>query len=149
MDQAASVFSKRGTALSVSFFPTLQATTIAFPQTDPVLTFLIAQSFVAADKHVTAPECYNLRVVECTLAAAVLAKILGCTLQEDSGPLGISLRGLQDAYMTKSDPSLNDGHGTNVNNPSNHDKNTAQFYHDIGFLRPGQLVLIIYVVQLG
>ncbi|KAI9874621.1 MAG: galactokinase [Pleopsidium flavum] len=118
MDQAASVFSKRGSALSVSFFPTLQATNIPFPQTDPVLTFLIAQSFVAADKHVTAPECYNLRVVECTLAAAVLAKILECTLQEDSGPLGISLRGFHDAYMKKFDRSLDDGHGTNEAQPT-------------------------------
>ena len=98
MDQAASVFSIRNSATSVSFFPTLQAKAIGFPRIEPELTFLIAQSFVAADKHVTAPECYNLRVVECTLAAAVLAKITGCTLEADAGPLGISLRGFQDAY---------------------------------------------------
>lgn len=98
MDQAASVFSIRNSATSVSFFPTLQAKAIAFPRIEPELTFVIAQSFVAADKHVTAPECYNLRVVECTLAAAVLAKLTGCTLEADSGPLGVSLRGFQDAY---------------------------------------------------
>ncbi|MCJ1360991.1 galactokinase [Acarospora aff. strigata] len=113
MDQAASVFSIRGTALSVSFFPTLEAKTIGFPQTDPGLTFVIAQSFVAADKHVTAPECYNLRVVECTLAAAVLAKLTECTLQEDSGPLGISLRGFQDAYTKKLNVPLDEDHGAN------------------------------------
>lgn len=114
MDQAASVFGIRGMALSVSFFPTLNAVTISFPRTDPESTFIIAQSFVAADKHVTAPECYNLRVVECTLAAAVLAKLSGCKLQEDSGPLGISLRGFQDAYMKKSNLSLYEWYDANV-----------------------------------
>lgn len=99
MDQAASVFSIRGDALSVSFSPQLHAEAIAFPKTDPEITFMVAQSFVAADKHVTAPECYNLRVVECTLAAEVLASKLKLKLNDDSGPLGRSLRGLEDAYF--------------------------------------------------
>ena len=103
MDQAASVFSIRGDALSVSFSPQLHAEAISFPKTDPEITFMIAQSFVAADKHVTAPECYNLRVVECTLAAEVLAAKLKLKLQDDSGPLGRSLRGLQDAYFSGQD----------------------------------------------
>lgn len=99
MDQAASVFSLRGTALYVSFKPTLGYTTIEFPHTDPELTFVTAQSFVAADKHVTAPVCYNLRVVECTLAAVFLAKAFGLKeLPQDSSPLGVSLRGFHDAY---------------------------------------------------
>ncbi|KAI4136052.1 MAG: hypothetical protein LQ347_000102 [Umbilicaria vellea] len=106
MDQAASVFSIRGDALSVSFSPQLHAEAIAFPKTDPEITFMIAQSFVAADKHVTAPVCYNLRVVECTLAAEVLASKLKLKLKDDSGPLGRSLRGLQDAYFSgQSSPS--------------------------------------------
>lgn len=100
MDQAASVFSIRGDALSVSFSPQLHAEAIAFPKTDPEMTFMIAQSFVAADKHVTAPVCYNLRVVECTLAAEVLASKLKLKLKDDSGPLDRSLRGLQDAYFS-------------------------------------------------
>ena len=100
MDQAASVFSIRGDALSVSFSPQLHAEAIAFPKTEPEITFMIAQSFVAADKHVTAPECYNLRVVECTLAAEVLASKLRLKLEDDSGPLGRSLRGLEDAYFS-------------------------------------------------
>lgn len=108
MDQAASVFSIRNSATSVSFFPTLRAKAIGFPRIEPELTFLIAQSFVAADKHVTAPECYNLRVVECTLAAAVLAKITGCTLEADSGPLAISLRGFQDAYTKRNTGTTDD-----------------------------------------
>ncbi|KAF2852276.1 galactokinase-like protein [Plenodomus tracheiphilus IPT5] len=101
MDQAASVFSLRGSALYVSFKPSLDFTNIKFPQTDPELTFVTAQSFVAADKHVTAPVCYNLRVVECTLAAVFLAKAFGLkkSLPTDSSPLGVSLRGFHDTYF--------------------------------------------------
>ncbi|KAK5013793.1 galactokinase [Cryomyces antarcticus] len=101
MDQAASVLSLRGSALYVSFKPTLSAKAIKFPPTKPELTFVVAQSFVAADKHVTAPVCYNLRVVECTLAAEFLAKAFGLKkpLPQDSGPLGVSLRGFQDTYF--------------------------------------------------
>ena len=101
MDQAASVCSVKGDALSVSFSPQLQTKPIAFPKLDPPITFLIAQSFVTSDKHVTAPECYNLRVVECTLAAEVLAVQLNLELKEDSSPLGKSLRGFQNAYCSK------------------------------------------------
>lgn len=101
MDQAASVFSLRGTALYVTFKPSLDFTAIKFPQTDPELTFVTAQSFVAADKHVTAPVCYNLRVVECTLAAVFLAKAFGLKreLPRDSSPLEVSLRGFHDTYF--------------------------------------------------
>ena len=100
MDQAASVFSLVGSASYVSFVPSLQVTPVAFPKTDPELAFIVAQSFVAADKHVTAPVCYNLRVVECTIAAAVLTKIFGLKedLPRDTSPLGSSLRGFQDLY---------------------------------------------------
>ena len=101
MDQAASVFSQRGSALYVSFLPSLGARSISFPHTHTPLTFVIAQSFVAADKHVTAPVCYNLRVVECSLAALVLSKICGLKrpLPEDSSPLGVSLRTFQNAFF--------------------------------------------------
>lgn len=123
MDQAASVFSIRNSATSVSFFPTLQAKAIGFPRIKPELTFLIAQSYVAADKHVTAPECYNLRVVECTLAAAVLAKLTGCTLDEDSGPLRISLRGFQDAYTKNHTGTSVDNNGADsVTDINDHDR---------------------------
>lgn len=104
MDQSASVFSQRGSALYVSFKPTLTARPVQFSETDPELSFLIAQSFVAADKHVTGPVCYNLRVVECSLAAAYLHAITKMKepLPEDSGPLGISLRGFHDTYFSTS-----------------------------------------------
>ncbi|MCJ1310228.1 galactokinase [Agyrium rufum] len=105
MDQAASVFSKRGDALSVSFSPSLHAEPIKFPKLEPGITFMIAQSFVVSDKHVTAPECYNLRVVECTLAAQYIASELRFRLDNDSSPLGHSLRGLQNVYFD-SKPNL-------------------------------------------
>lgn len=101
MDQSASVFSERGSALLVSFSPRLAARPVHFPRTSPELCFLIAQSFVAADKHVTGPVHYNLRVVECSLAAAYLNAALnpaGTQLPEDAGPLGVSLRGFHDTY---------------------------------------------------
>jgi galactokinase len=102
MDQSASVFSNKGSATYVSFVPNLMATPVAFPSSNPELTFLIGQTFVAADKHVTGPVCYNLRVVECTLAAAILGKIFGVgDLPKDSSPLGQSLRSFHDAFFEK------------------------------------------------
>lgn len=99
MDQSASVFPVQGSAIYVSFVPELSAQNVAFPQMRSPLVFVIAQSFVAADKHVTAPVCYNLRVVEVTLAALVLSKIFGLSkLPTDAGPLGVSLRGFHDTY---------------------------------------------------
>ena len=106
MDQAASVFSIRGYALSVSFSPNLRAEAIAFPPLNPPITFMIAQSFVSANKHDTAPRCYNLRVVECTLAAEYLALKLHLKLETDSSPLGKSLRGLQNAFFHSSSSNL-------------------------------------------
>ena len=99
MDQAGSVCSRSGNALHVSFFPELNAETISFPDLDPPLTFMIAQSYVTSDKHVTGPVCYNLRVVEVTLAAEYIAAKLDLTLPKDASSLGSSLRGLQEALF--------------------------------------------------
>ncbi|KAI9729444.1 MAG: galactokinase [Cirrosporium novae-zelandiae] len=93
MDQAASIFSLRGTALYTSFVPSIHTEHVKFPVTDPEMVFLIAQSLITSDKQVTGPVCYNLRVVEVTLAAVVLAKIFNLTLEPDSSSLGLSLRG--------------------------------------------------------
>jgi galactokinase len=106
MDQSASVFSERGSALFVSFTPSLKATPVQFPKTNPELTFLIAQSFVTSDKFVTGPIHYNLRVVECSLAAAYLNAVLnppGTQLPTDAAPLGISLHGFHETYFALSD----------------------------------------------
>ncbi|KAK3984736.1 ribosomal protein S5 domain 2-type protein [Cladorrhinum sp. PSN332] len=108
MDQSASVFSERGSALFVSFTPKLTARPVSFPKTNPQLTFLIAQSFVTADKFVTGPIHYNLRVVECSLAAAYLNAVLnppGTPLPTDASPLSISLHGFHETYFALSDSS--------------------------------------------
>jgi galactokinase len=108
MDQSASVLAMRGSALYVSFVPSLTAKPVSFPKTNPELAFVIAQTFVAADKQVTGPVCYNLRVVECSLAAAYLHAVLNKTktpLPSDSGPLGISLHGFHSAYFKDSNKS--------------------------------------------
>jgi galactokinase len=110
MDQSASVFPVQGSALYVSFVPELSAKNVALPELKSPLTFVIAQSFVAADKHVTAPVCYNLRVVEVTLAALVLAKIFRLSgLPSDPGPLGVSLRGFHDTYFQEKE-GVKDNH---------------------------------------
>ncbi|KAG6131032.1 hypothetical protein E4U22_004264 [Claviceps purpurea] len=102
MDQAASVFSEQGSALFVSFSPQLEARPVKLPPTRPELCFLIAQSFVTANKHVTGPIHYNLRVVEVSFAAAYLNAVLnppGTELPKDAGPLGISLHGFHNTYF--------------------------------------------------
>lgn len=108
LDQSASVFALKGSGMLITFKPSLSATNVAFPTTltpGRSLVFLIAQSLVAADKHVTAPVCYNLRVVECTLAALVLAKVFGLKkpVPKDGGPLGFSLRGFHDTFFEERD----------------------------------------------
>lgn len=108
MDQSASVFSERGSALFVSFSPKLTARPVHFPKTNPELTFLIAQSFVTSDKFVTGPIHYNLRVVECSLAAAYLNAVLnppGTQLPGDAAPLGISLHGFHETYFALQEQS--------------------------------------------
>ncbi|PFH57270.1 hypothetical protein XA68_15293 [Ophiocordyceps unilateralis] len=102
MDQAASVFSEQGAALFVSFSPMLEARPVSFPPTRPELCFVIAQSFVTSNKHVTGPIHYNLRVVEVTLAAAYLNAVLnppGVELPVDAAPLGTSLHGFHDTFF--------------------------------------------------
>ncbi|OAA40494.1 galactokinase [Beauveria brongniartii RCEF 3172] len=104
MDQAASVLSELGSALFVSFSPHLDANPVKFPHTNPELGFVIAQSFVTSTKHDTAPTRYNLRVVECSLAAGYLNAMLnppGTTLPLDAGPLRTSLKGFHDVFATK------------------------------------------------
>jgi len=102
MDQSASVFGQKDNALYVSFTPTLKATPFSFPTSDPPLTFVIANSFVQADKRKTAKIHYNLRVVETTLAAEVLARKYDVgKLPSDSGPLGSTLRGFHTSYLHK------------------------------------------------
>ncbi|KAK3306458.1 ribosomal protein S5 domain 2-type protein [Chaetomium strumarium] len=102
MDQSASVLSERGSALFVSFTPSLGSRPVYFPKTNPELTFVVAQSFVTSDKFVTGPIHYNLRVVECSMAAAYLNAVLnppGTVLPSDASPLGTSLHGFHETYF--------------------------------------------------
>lgn len=81
MDQTASIFSQFGHALYVEFLPTLNATPTKLPTTNSPITFVVANSLVKADKVITAPIHYNLRVVETKLAAYHLGQLLfgeGC-----------------------------------------------------------------------
>lgn len=101
MDQAASIFSKRGYLLYCRFFPSFSAEHVPVPVSDPEVTFLVAQSFVTSDKAVTAPIHYNLRVVECTLATVALAKLHDIALNPDDSSLGFCLRNFQEEIMKK------------------------------------------------
>jgi galactokinase len=101
MDQAASIFSRRGFLLYTRFFPTFHVQHVPVPKADPEITFLIAQSFVTANKADTARRHYNLRVAECSLAAVVLAKLHGIALPKDFSSLGYSLRNFHNELMRK------------------------------------------------
>jgi len=101
MDQAASIFSEMGYLLYCRFYPKFKAEHVPVPQSEPEISFIIAQSFVTSDKAVTAPKHYNLRVVECTLAAVVLARMHDLVLNTDGSSLGFSLRGFQQEYMKR------------------------------------------------
>lgn len=101
MDQAASIFSRRGYLLYTRFFPTFHVEDVPIPKPAVDFTFMVAQSFVTSNKAVTAPKHYNLRVAECTLAAVTLAKHHGVVLQKDSSSLGYSLRNFQEELMRK------------------------------------------------
>ncbi|RKO86779.1 ribosomal protein S5 domain 2-type protein [Blyttiomyces helicus] len=92
MDQSISIMAAAGSALLIHFTPTLSASRISFPPSTEAPVFVIANTLVTADKHVTAPIQYNLRVVETRIAAALLAKHLKIT--------GAStLRDVQDKWL--------------------------------------------------
>ncbi|ORY93289.1 galactokinase [Syncephalastrum racemosum] len=84
MDQSASVFSEKQYALSVEFVPKLKTSLVKLPTVDPPMAFVIANTLVTADKFVTAPRNYNLRVVETKMAALFLSKALWIDNPSDS-----------------------------------------------------------------
>lgn len=75
MDQAASILGRAGSALRVSFAPT--GTTAVPVPLPPSAGFVVAHTLAESKKAETAAYHYNLRVVECRLAAAVLGVGLG------------------------------------------------------------------------
>ncbi|CAM9702522.1 unnamed protein product [Chrysoparadoxa australica] len=74
MDQAASCCSEAGKALHVEFEPKLHTEAVALP-TEAL--FVVCNSHTKAEKAVSALHHYNLRVLECKLAARLLGKLLG------------------------------------------------------------------------
>jgi galactokinase len=97
MDQAASVFGEKEKAVFVEFSPELRGTTVKFPVED--IAFVIGNSLVNADKHDTAPENYNLRVVETTLAAEILAKRLELGELKSRDGFGGTLQEVVEKYF--------------------------------------------------
>ncbi|XP_072954446.1 galactokinase [Typha angustifolia] len=78
MDQAISVMAKSGFAELIDFNP-IRASDVQLPAGG---TFVIAHSLAESQKAVTAATNYNNRVVECRLAAIVLAIKLGMKPEE-------------------------------------------------------------------
>lgn len=78
MDQAISMMAASGIAKLITFNP-VEAEDVILPQN---AVFVIANSLAESQKAVTADRCYNLRVVECRLAAAVLCIALGRSREE-------------------------------------------------------------------
>ncbi|KAF5366073.1 hypothetical protein D9757_012374 [Collybiopsis confluens] len=89
MDQAASVISIPSSALYISFFPNLTASSVPLP---PGAVFIIANSLVVSDKAVTAKRNYNLRVVETLVSARALARSLDIKLDTDGEREKVTLR---------------------------------------------------------
>ncbi|GCE99670.1 galactokinase [Zygosaccharomyces mellis] len=83
MDQCASVCGEKDHALYVEFKPALKATPFPLPSS---VRFIIANTLVVSNKFETAPTNYNLRVVECTIAASVLAHTHGVSLLGEKTP---------------------------------------------------------------
>jgi N-acetylgalactosamine kinase len=78
MDQAISFLAQAGTAKLIEFNP-LRNFDVTLPQG---ATFVISNSLVESTKYVTAATNYNMRVLECKLSAAVLAKKMGVEWQK-------------------------------------------------------------------
>ncbi|EDO17449.1 hypothetical protein Kpol_1037p46 [Vanderwaltozyma polyspora DSM 70294] len=105
MDQAASVCGEEDHVLYVEFKPQLKATPFKFPQLkSKQIQFVIANSLVVSNKHETAPTNYNLRVVEVTIAANLLATKYGVSIQKrndgNSSSYG-TLRDFMNAYYAR------------------------------------------------
>ncbi|KAI9266872.1 galactokinase [Phascolomyces articulosus] len=95
MDQSASVFSEQQYALHVDFVPQLSARLVRLPETQPPMAFVIANTLVTADKFVSGPRNYNLRVVEVRMAALFLSKALGLPQPVDT------LKEVYDAFAAQ------------------------------------------------
>ncbi|BBN15817.1 N-acetylgalactosamine kinase [Marchantia polymorpha subsp. ruderalis] len=102
MDQAISLMADAGVAKLIDFDP-IRASDVALP---PKGAFVIANSLTVSTKAVSAATKYNCRVVECRLAAMVLAVKLGMAheLVRDVRTLS-DVEGLCMAYAGERDSS--------------------------------------------
>jgi galactokinase len=99
MDQSASVFGMWKSALIIHFYPSLSVDYVPFPRGSEDISFVIAHTLVTADKHVTAPIHYNLRVTETRLASLFLAKLFSLNNWEQC----LTLRKFHEDYVSKSE----------------------------------------------
>lgn len=72
--QSVSIHGQKDHALLISLKPKLEVKPLEFCNSQNAIVFLAADSLVQSSKLDTAPERYNLRVIEVTLAAPMLAK---------------------------------------------------------------------------
>ncbi|KAI8842736.1 ribosomal protein S5 domain 2-type protein [Chytriomyces cf. hyalinus JEL632] len=72
MDQSISIMATPSSALLIDFYPSLNATPVLIPPHTRPYKFVVANSLVTSEKHVTAARNYNLRVLETRLAARLL-----------------------------------------------------------------------------
>ncbi|PVU97442.1 hypothetical protein BB561_000547 [Smittium simulii] len=104
MDQTCSVMAQRSSALFIEFSPKLNTTSVRFPKTDPEISFVIANTLVVSDKQVTAPVCYNLRVVETRIASLMLAKYLGLDKNPQISNVDpLTMKIIMDVYFANKD----------------------------------------------
>lgn len=81
MDQAISIMGRRGMAQHVEFRP-VRVADVVLPEK---ACFVIANSLTVSNKAEGAEGRYNLRVVECRIASAVLARLTGRSKSESIG----------------------------------------------------------------
>ncbi|KAJ3296275.1 galactokinase [Rhizoclosmatium sp. JEL0117] len=102
MDQSISIMASPSSALLIHFHPTLSAVPVLIPPSTRPYKFVVANSLVTADKHVTAAKNYNLRVVETRVAASILgAWVSGFHEGKGEFPGLQTLRGVIDLYLEK------------------------------------------------
>lgn len=78
MDQAISVMGKKGVAQLIEFNP-VRAAPVTIPSE---AVFVIGNSMTVSNKAESATGRYNLRVVECRLASAMMAKAMGAPKED-------------------------------------------------------------------
>ncbi|ORX80529.1 galactokinase [Basidiobolus meristosporus CBS 931.73] len=94
MDQTASVMSNADSATFIEFQPKFRTVPVQLPNTQPAISFVVANTLVTADKVVSGPVCYNLRVVETRVGAKLLSKKLNL---EELNPQ--TYKEVMDAYF--------------------------------------------------